>query len=356
MKEEVKQKEEIPEQNSIIGEKKVNMIVSASAGSGKTFVMIERILKILLSKDKEVHANLDEMLILTFTNQAANEMSQRLETKLMEKVDENPELVEQLDLIRVCDISTIHAFCQKMLKKYFYEAKISADFELVSEEKQRMMINKAITRAVLQFKSQNSQDYEELLQFFSTKRNDKDIISAAMQINSLLENQTDADLWIKNISTFLYSQEGRKAYEEYFNGGINSFAKYYKGIFADYINRASDEKIKLNLRKTYDMLDEVRDSQNFEKNRQVLLSMRMPALSCKNQDEFSLEVISFREKFKDKLKNIRDKMKIFGLENEDELRDRSKNIIDSLLWVYEQGKKLYDNQKQKKKPFGFFRP
>lgn len=353
MKEEVKQKEEIPEQNSIIGEKKVNMIVSASAGSGKTFVMIERILKILLSKDKEVHANLDEMLILTFTNQAANEMSQRLETKLMEKVDENPELVEQLDLIRVCDISTIHAFCQKMLKKYFYEAKISADFELVSEEKQRMMINKAITRAVLQFKSQNSQDYEELLQFFSTKRNDKDIISAAMQINSLLENQTDADLWIKNISTFLYSQEGRKAYEEYFNGGINSFAKYYKGIFADYINRASDEKIKLNLRKTYDMLDEVRDSQNFEKNRQVLLSMRMPALSCKNQDEFSLEVISFREKFKDKLKNIRDKMKIFGLENEDELRDRSKNIIDSLLWVYEQGKKLYDNQKQKKNLLDF---
>ena len=221
---------DISEQKSIINEKKVDMIVSASAGSGKTFVMIERILKILLSKDKEVHANLDEMLILTFTNQAANEMSQRLETKLMEKVDENPELVEQLDLIRVCDISTIHAFCQKMLKKYFYEAKISADFELVSEEKQRMMINKAITRAVLQFKSQNSQDYEELLQFFSTKRNDKDIISAAMQINSLLENQTDADLWIKNISTFLYSQEGRKAYEEYFNVGINSFAKSSVGI------------------------------------------------------------------------------------------------------------------------------
>ena len=116
----MKERQEIQEQKDIIDEKKVNMIVSASAGSGKTFVMIERILKILLSKDKEVHANLDEMLILTFTNQAANEMSQRLETKLMEKVDENPELVEQLDLIRVCDISTIHAFCQKMLKKYFY--------------------------------------------------------------------------------------------------------------------------------------------------------------------------------------------------------------------------------------------
>ena len=201
----MKERQEIQEQKDIIDEKKVNMIVSASAGSGKTFVMIERILKILLSKDKEVHANLDEMLILTFTNQAANEMSQRLETKLMEKVDENPELVEQLDLIRVCDISTIHAFCQKMLKKYFYEAKISADFELVSEEKQKMMTNKSITRAVLQFKNQSPQDYEELLQYFSTTRNDNDIILAAMQITSLLENQTDADLWIKNFSTFLYS-------------------------------------------------------------------------------------------------------------------------------------------------------
>ena len=349
----MKEKQEIQEQKDIIDEKKVNMIVSASAGSGKTFVMIERILKILLSKDKEVHANLDEMLILTFTNQAANEMSQRLETKLMEKVDGNPELVEQLDLIRVCDISTIHAFCQKMLKKYFYEAKISADFELVSEEKQKMMTNKSITRAVLQFKNQSPQDYEELLQYFSTTRNDNDIIMAAMQINSLLENQIDADMWINKISTFLYSEEGRKTYEEYFNNRILSFAKFHKGIFADYINKANDEKLKLNLRKIYDMLDEVRESQNFDQNRQVLLAMRMPALSCKNQDEFSLAVLSFREKFKDKLNKLKARMKFFGLENEEELKSRAKNIIDSLLWIYEQGKKLYDNQKQKKNVLDF---
>ena len=56
----MKERQEIQEQKDIVDEKKVNMIVSASAGSGKTFVMIERILKILLSKDKEVHANLDE--------------------------------------------------------------------------------------------------------------------------------------------------------------------------------------------------------------------------------------------------------------------------------------------------------
>ena len=349
----MKERQEIQEQKDIIDEKKVNMIVSASAGSGKTFVMIERILKILLSKDKEVHANLDEMLILTFTNQAANEMSQRLETKLMEKLDENPELVEQLDLIRVCDISTIHAFCQKMLKKYFYDAKISADFELVSEEKQKMMTNKSITRAVLQFKNQSPQDYEELLQYFSTTRNDNDIILAAMQITSLLENQIDADLWINKISTFLYSEEGRKTYEEYFNHNILSFAKFHKGIFADYINKANDEKLKTNLRKIYDMLDEVRDSQNFEQNRQVLLAMRMPALSCKNQDEFSLAVLSFREKFKDKLNKLKARMKFFGFDNEEELKSRAKNIIDSLLWICEQGKKLYDNQKQKKNVLDF---
>lgn len=71
-----------------------------------------------------------------------------------------------------------------------------------------------------------------------------------MQITSLLENQIDADLWINKISTFLYSEEGRKTYEEYFNHNILSFAKFHKGIFADYINKANDEKLKTNLRKS----------------------------------------------------------------------------------------------------------
>lgn len=161
----MKERQEIQEQKDIIDEKKVNMIVSASAGSGKTFVMIERILKILLSEDKEVHANLDEMLILTFTNQAANEMSQRLETKLMEKWTRIPNLLNNLTSF-VFVIFRPFTRSVKNVKKYFYEAKISADFELVSEEKQKMMTNKSITRAVLQFKNQNPQDYEELLQYF----------------------------------------------------------------------------------------------------------------------------------------------------------------------------------------------
>ena len=178
---------DISEQKSIINEKKVDMIVSASAGSGKTFVMIERILKILLSKDKEVHANLDEMLILTFTNQAANEMSQRLETKLMEKVDENPELVEQLDLIRVCDISTIHAFCQKMLKKYFYQAKISANFGLLEESKRNVLFDKCIKVAISDFKSINSQRFEDMASHMTESRGDFVIEDAINLLTALCQ-------------------------------------------------------------------------------------------------------------------------------------------------------------------------
>lgn len=346
---------EIIEQKNIIDENKVNMIVSASAGSGKTFVMIERIMKILTSRDKN-HADLDEMLILTFTNQSATEMSQRLEKKLMEKVDDIPELVEQLDLIRVCDISTIHAFCQKMLKKYFYEAKISADFELVSEDKQKMMANKCIKRAVLKFKNQNPQDYEDLLQFFSTSRSDNDIVCAVEQINNFLENQINPNSWIEQLSTFLYSHEGKQLYREFFNKEIIDFASHHKNVFAGLINNAGEEreKLKINLRKIYDFLDLIKSEQDFEQNQQALFSMsRLPQYSFQDADEFSIHTKFVRTKFSKKLKRLKDRLRFCDPESEEMLSQRAKNIIDNLLEIYKKGQTIYETQKQKKNLLDF---
>lgn len=346
---------EIVEQQNIINEKKVNMIVSASAGSGKTFVMVERILKILTSEDKQTHADLDQMLILTFTNQSASEMSQRLEKKLMENLDQNPDLVSQLDLIRVCDISTIHAFCQKMLKKYFYEVGLSADFSLVEENKQKIMFNKCAMRAISKFREQNAQIYEEILQYFSTTRGDQDVLDAICEINSLMENQIDEKAWLEKIATYLYGQEGERVFEDYFNKKIAGFAGANKEMFSNLIQNAGDrEKLKLNLRKIYDFLDTIKLENGFSQNRAALLSFaRMPSYSSKEADEFESYAIMLKKKFADKLKRLKAQLKFCDQEIEPQLKARAKNILDNLLAIYRESKSLYVAQKKKKNLLDF---
>lgn len=345
---------EIVEQKNIIDENKVNMIVSASAGSGKTFVMIERIMKILTSKDKNVHADLDQMLILTFTNQSANEMSQRLEKKLMEESENDPELVSQLDLIRVSDISTIHAFCQKMLKKYFYEAKICAGFDLVSEEKQKLLFNKYVLRATSKFREENPQEFEELLQYFSTSRSDREVVGAVCQINSILENQTDKDAWIRDVATKLYEDAGEKEIKESFNHKICAFAALNKKIFENLINCAGErEALKTYLRKIYDFLDAIKNTQTFEQNQAALFASRMPSFRKKELDEYEIDALAKKDKFLAKLQKIKKSFRFFLNEDEKVFQERAKRIILNLLTIYEKSKRGYEEQKQKKNLLDF---
>ena len=101
------------EQQAILDNKKKNLIVSASAGSGKTFIVVEHIINLICKQ----HIPVNRLLVLTFTKAAANEMKSRL-FKAILKQKSSPFLLEQLDDISISDISTIDAFCEKIIKRY----------------------------------------------------------------------------------------------------------------------------------------------------------------------------------------------------------------------------------------------
>jgi len=103
----------IEEQEKVLNNDKKRMLVSASAGSGKTFVVIKYLTKLICEKKVPVK----DFVVLTFTKAAANEMKERLQKSLKELGDD-PFIVEQLDALSIANISTIHAYCEKMLKKY----------------------------------------------------------------------------------------------------------------------------------------------------------------------------------------------------------------------------------------------
>ena len=109
------------EQEAAIYTEGSDVLVAAAAGSGKTAVLVERIIQKLLDKDNPV--DIDSLLVVTFTNAAAQEMRNRVGAALEKALAENPSsihLKKQLSLLQRASISTLHAFCLDVVKQYAY--------------------------------------------------------------------------------------------------------------------------------------------------------------------------------------------------------------------------------------------
>ena len=114
-------------------------IVSASAGSGKTTVMIEKIVRLITSG-----VDVREILAVTFTKKAAAQMKEKLRKALIKAINspdtsaaQRSELKKQLAEVPGADISTIHSFCSKLIRSHFFAAGVDSDFSVIAEKKER---------------------------------------------------------------------------------------------------------------------------------------------------------------------------------------------------------------------------
>ena len=132
------------DQLKAIENRETNMLVSAAAGSGKTALLIQRIIRIVL----EEKVGVDELLILTFTRGAAGEMKNRLSQALAREL-ENPEndrsfLMKQMNILGGASISTLHSFCLSVLRQYFHKGDIDPGFAIGNDTEIALMLKETL--------------------------------------------------------------------------------------------------------------------------------------------------------------------------------------------------------------------
>ena len=128
------------EQQKVIETRNCNILVSAAAGSGKTAVLVERIIQRITDKNNPV--NIDELLIVTFTRAAAGEMKERIRQAIEKKLEENPEdehLQRQSTLVHHALITTIDSFCSYIVKNYFHLIDLDPSFRMGDEGEMRLL-------------------------------------------------------------------------------------------------------------------------------------------------------------------------------------------------------------------------
>ena len=196
-----------PEQLKAINHNEGNCLVSASAGSGKTFVMINRMIRLIV----EGYANVNEILAVTFTESAASDMKQKLIKDLANAVaehqDKEKRIKENLNLVRTADISTLHSFCAKIIRTYFFTLGLQPDFKILDKVNSEEIKEKAIVKVFNKYYKSRDKEFIKFSRRYQYKRTDetlkKLIISAHNSLNSIVNKEE----YLSN-TLFMHTEEG----------------------------------------------------------------------------------------------------------------------------------------------------
>ena len=163
-----------PQQRQAVEDRGGKLLVSAAAGSGKTKVLVDRLLSYLM--DGVQPANLDEFLIITYTKAAAAELRGKIAAKLSERLAEMPEnrhLQRQMQRLYLTKISTVHAFCADILREYAYMLDIPADFRVADENECRQLRDGAMKKLLdAAYRNSNDADFRAFVDSQGLGRND----------------------------------------------------------------------------------------------------------------------------------------------------------------------------------------
>lgn len=172
------------------------LLVAAAAGSGKTAVLVERIIQRL--QDKERPLSIQELLVVTFTKAAAAEMSARIGAKLADVFNStgDPKLEEQLSLLPSAHISTLHSFCQWVISSYFYRLDIDPSYRIGNEGE--LMLLKTDVLATLLAKAYEENKYHifAIADMFGNDRSDDGIIEQILALHRFAVAQADPEAWL----------------------------------------------------------------------------------------------------------------------------------------------------------------
>lgn len=189
------------EQWQAIWAKGQDMLVSAAAGSGKTAVLINRMIEKVLAEEDPI--SVDELLVVTFTNASAAEMRHRMLVALEKAVAENPEskhLRKQLRLINKAQISTLHSFCLQVVKQYAYLLEIDPGFRIANET-EAALLRDDVLEAVLEdaYQGEGAEAVYRLADSFTSDRNDQAMEVLLNKLYDYSRVHPDPEQWLNQV-------------------------------------------------------------------------------------------------------------------------------------------------------------
>ncbi len=186
-----------PDQQRVIDTRERNILVSAAAGSGKTAVLVERIIQKICDDNKPV--DIDRLLIVTFTSAAAAQMRERISKAVMKKLEEQPEnehLQKQSALIHNAQITTIDSFCLFVIRNNFNEIGLDPGFRVADEGEIKLLESDILASLLEDSFAQASERFLRFVECYSTGKGEKKIEEAILRLYHFAMSYPFPEEWL----------------------------------------------------------------------------------------------------------------------------------------------------------------
>lgn len=184
------------EQKQAIYEKENNILVAAAAGSGKTAVLVERIIHKVIDENVDI----DKLLVVTFTNAAAAEMRERVLNALYKKMDEEPDnekLQRQITLLQVANICTIDSFCLELVKNYFYELdNLSPNFRIADTPEIELLKQEILDEMFEEKYEKEEENFTSLINTYTSYKDDTPLKDLVLKIYNFIYSSPNPREWL----------------------------------------------------------------------------------------------------------------------------------------------------------------
>lgn len=210
-----------PEQEKAINFEGGDILVSASAGSGKTFVMIKRLIRLIV----EGKAHVGEILAATFTETAAADMKEKLKRALAEEIENgNSALAVELNGVATADICTLHSFCSKIIRAYFFAAGVAPDYSVADESQAVALKRESLEETFKSFYAEHDKNFLALVDRFRARRKDESLENVILRMYSFCESEAEPERLLNKFKEN-YTAHGAEKFLSEFDKRFISAAK-----------------------------------------------------------------------------------------------------------------------------------
>lgn len=191
------------EQRQVIESRNTNLLVSAAAGSGKTAVLIERIIELVLDEKNPIDIN--KLLVVTFTKLAASEMRERVSKAIEKKLEENPEnehLQKQLLLLSGADITTIDSFCKDVLISYAHLVNLDSNIKVIDPSENGVLAKEVMEELFEELYENNDESFLRLVNWYAKKNTDEGLLQLLLNVNNFVNSHPFPKIWLNEKAEF----------------------------------------------------------------------------------------------------------------------------------------------------------
>ncbi|MBQ8804627.1 MAG: helicase-exonuclease AddAB subunit AddA [Tyzzerella sp.] len=187
------------EQQQVIDLRGRNILVSAAAGSGKTAVLVERIIARLTRDEHPI--DIDELLIVTYTEAAAAEMKERIQSaieKALEEDTENLHLQRQATLIHQAQITTIHGFCLSVIRDYFHTIDLDPGFRIAEEGELKLLKRDVAEELIERYYAEGRPEFLEFVESYASGKDDRKLEEILLQVYEFSRSYPNPERWLES--------------------------------------------------------------------------------------------------------------------------------------------------------------